>query len=164
MADDIIELTDGKIDPPYLQAVADALGAFTYGDTISFDWLYEHFELAPPTDGTYEDFQQFQFSFLSAMDGFRDELLVEHKMALHNLRGQGYLIVKPKDQTPLAMANCKKDLQKVMRRAAGMLQHIAMDLLTQEEAQENAEARARLAALRTFSRKTMPETKRLASQ
>jgi hypothetical protein len=139
--------------PTWRQAAKDAAEQFTYGDMITMDWLHEHFELKPPERGTARQFQAYQFDFLEAIDGFKNTLLGEHKMALQNVRGQGYRIVQPREQTDYGMNQLRTAMQREIRKAAEILHHVDRNLLTDEEWAHNINTRSKIAALASFTQK-----------
>jgi hypothetical protein len=141
--------------PQWRQAVEDAAEQYTYGDVMTREWLLDRFGLETPKLGTAKDFQKFQLDLLDAMEGFREALLVEHKMALENVRGRGYRILKPNEQTSYTMRQFSRGIAREINKAANILQNIATDLLTQDEQRENIEARGKLAAVHSFSNKTL---------
>jgi len=139
--------------PQWQQAVEDAAGEFQYGDVITKEWLVEHFGLEQPKRGTAWEFQKFQFELLEAMEGFKERLLVEHKMALENVRGRGYRVLQPSEQTGYSLRQFKIAVAREVRKAADILQNVNASLLTQDEQRENIEARGKLAAIHSFTRK-----------
>lgn len=143
---------DVKLDPPWRQAAEDA-AVFGYGDVISFDWLYEHFDIRMPKHGSAEDFKRVNFRFLAAMDGFRAFLLERDNKALANIQGEGYRVVPPGEQTDFAMGQFRKAVRREMRKAAAHLVYIRHDMLTDEESRKNSDARGKLAAFRALTRK-----------
>jgi hypothetical protein len=83
------------------------------------------------------------------MDGFKSTMLVEYQWYLSNVRGEGYRVVPPPQQTPAAMAVLHRELRKSMVKAMNALVHINEAVLTLDAAKENAEAKAKLAWLGT---------------
>jgi hypothetical protein len=139
--------------PQWRQAAQDAAELFTYGDVLTKEWLIEHFGLHEPVRGTAVDFQKFQFDLLDSMEGFKETLLVEHKMALENVRGRGYRVLQPNEQTGYTMRQFKMAVAREVRKAANLLQNVAADMLTQDEQRQNIEARGKIAAIHSFARK-----------
>jgi hypothetical protein len=141
--------------PDYKQAASDANAEFTYGQIITHDWLYHHFKLPQPESGTFTQIQKWNFDFMTCMDGFREILLIENSKALRNLRGKGWLVVEPKDQTSVTMGDMRSVISKALQRAAIHLEYIATDMLSQGEIHENMEAKTKVGALRAFSKKAL---------
>lgn len=141
--------------PMWKQAVQDAKEQFTYGDMITMDWLNQAFGIKRLERGTAEEFQKQQFDFLAAMDAFRDQLLEEHRMALSNVRGQGYRVLEPKEQTEFAMSEMRRRVRGEIRKAASRLHYVEHTLLSDDERKRNNDAMGKLAALQSFTRKTL---------
>lgn len=142
-----------KLDPPWRQAVEDANVLFEYGEIIAKDWLLEAFEIQQPK--TLAEFQRHQFAFLDALTNFRELLSEHYKKELRALPGKGYEVVKPSEQTDFAKAEGQRDIRTALRRWERRLRNVEETLLTMEQAQYNAEWRGKLAALRSFQRKTL---------
>ena len=74
--------------PEYLQAVEDFLAANpTEGEIVTHEWLDEHLDLRPGTDG-------YAMRKMSRVQGFRKELLEKHQVDLKNVLGKGYYVVR----------------------------------------------------------------------
>jgi hypothetical protein len=145
--------------PTWKQAVLDANQQFDYGDTITFQWLREAFQLPEINYGSREAFQKAQFDFLEHMDGFRETLLCDHKKALRNIRGIGYVVVQPRDHAELAKEKFRYFIAKGIEKAEEILENTAFDRLTQQEMQENRDAQAKIAAFKAISRRQLGEEK-----
>ena len=143
-----------KLYPAWRQAVQECVGAFDFGDLISKEWLQDALELPRPAYGTPEEMDAWSWSFLESVESFKDELLTEHKMALQNVRGKGYLIVMPAQQTAMALQDANRGMSKVMRKAEKVLSHVRFDQLNDSQIRENTDARSKIAALRMFANKT----------
>lgn len=141
--------------PQWRQAVENASDSYTYGDVIPHEWLIDHFGLEKPKHGTDEQFKKYQFDFLEAMEGFKNAMLVEHHMALENVRGRGYRILHPNEQTDFAIRQYKITMAREVRKAANLLHNIEVSMLTPEEQRENINARGKLAAIQSFTRKQL---------
>jgi hypothetical protein len=144
-----------QLDPPWRQAVQDALQAFTYGDTIPMEWLDKAFDIQYPKTGTREDYKAISFQFLTAMDRFREDLLTKHKMALRNVRGVGYEIIPPGEHAIMARAQFLALMRKAFDVAESLLENTDFGRLTQEEIQRSRTEEAKIATIKALSRKTM---------
>lgn len=138
--------------PTWKQAVADAQ-AFDYGQTITFDWLRKAFDLPEFAEGTKEEFQRSQFTFLEHMDGFRDALLHTQKKALRNIRGVGYLVIQPNEHADFAKDKFRYYIAKGIEAASEILENTAFDRLTQEELQASRDAQAKIAAFNAIAQR-----------
>ena len=142
--------------PVGLKAAREALEKFNFGDVIPMTWLHEHFEIETPAVATPEEFKTLQFKFLTAMDQFRDELLLENKMALQNVRGTGYRIVQPAEQTSLAIDGFRKRISKECGKAQRHLENIRFDLLDTDQRQSNIDARMRISMVEGMNKRRLP--------
>lgn len=123
-------------------------GKFAPGDTITFDWLYEKFLIQRPIGTSLlADAQKAELQFLSQFKSFEDALLTEHQIALTNVRGVGYRVVPPGEQTGWAEGQGVGEVKKAVRKLADRLTNIDLTQLTTEQRRENADALARLAML-----------------
>lgn len=149
-------MTALALDPIWLQASIDAINEFDYGDIITHEWIAAHLGVEYPTKPmTLEEYKARDFDLLRKVEGFKDELLVTHKWYLVNVRGTGYQVVKPKHQTKTAMLQMEKDLRKAVSKTLCALVHINETALSLEDARENAESKAKVAALRTMHLKQL---------
>ena len=157
MSEDITETGNEPVAlfPAWKQAGADFVAQFSYGDLVPLDWFYTHFELTQPEYCGREEFNKFQFAFLDAMENLKTLLLQQHSMALANVRGQGYRVLKPAEQTGYAMTKLRDEVRRTLRKAAGILEHVDRNLLSDDERRHNEEARGKLAALHVFNRKQL---------
>lgn len=144
-----------KLFPSSLQAAQDVLANYSYGDVIPMAWLHENFDCHPPETGSMRDFQKYHLQFFSLFEQFRAELLENHSMALVNVRGEGYRILPPKDQTSYALERLKNRMMAEGRKTKNILVNIRHDLLTNDQRKENSDALAKLAAIKAFSKKQL---------
>ena len=143
-----------RIYPEWKNAVSAAAERFQYGDLIDFEWLHKNFDIQKPTKGTFDEFQEYQFNFLAAVSGFQGELLEQYQMALENVRGKGYRVLKPKDQTQYAEKRFVEDTKRSLKKAISILNNIKFDALTDAERKENADAKGRIAAICSMSKRS----------
>jgi hypothetical protein len=144
-----------QLYPPHLEAAVQAVALFDYGDIISKDWLLENFKIESPEVMSRKEFENNAFKFLSMMEAFKTILLEDHYMCLQSVKGLGYRIVLPKEQTAVTMSKLNETISRKLRRAVKDLAFVNRNLLEQEEIAENDEAKSKLAALSAFSRKRL---------
>jgi hypothetical protein len=141
--------------PAYLQAVDEILKSYTYGDIIPKVWLAKELELIEPETGTYKSMQEYQFKFLAAIEPLKEKLLTDHQMYLKSVRGEGYLIVAPEQQTDVVWGYLKKKLGKELGRAATGLQCLNVAALSEGSKRTNIDCQVKLAALRAHNVKQL---------
>lgn len=157
MATDPIDDASVTIYPEWKQAVIDAMAEFDYGDTITHEWLYKHFDIKKPEYGSAEEFKQFQFLFLSYVESFKAAMLEQNKMYLVSARGIGYLIVEPEAQTSVAWDKLRSDMTKNMNKAHIGMANVLIDRLSDEARRENSLRLATLAAIRAANNRALED-------
>lgn len=128
---------------------------FRAGELITHDWLYEAFSIQRPTSSTPKSVaDRAELACLGQFNRLADALLNEDKVALTTVRGLGYRVVPPGDQTGWAEAECRAGMAKVLRQSGERIRNVDLTRLTADQRRENADAQARLAALRSVTRQT----------
>lgn len=154
-----------RLDPAWKQAVVDASKEFDYGDLIPMEWLYKAFEVDFDTAHDNATFKQLSFKFLTYMDRFRDELLFEKKMAIKNMRGEGYLILHPHEQAEHAMKIAVGLIAKGLRKGADMIENTDFNKLTTEQIKNSTDAANKLGSLKALAReKLLTEDKKTSEK
>ena len=141
-----------ELHPAWRQAIKDFVSAeFKPGHVLDYDWLYAHFKIPQPSgSSSLNDAEQAQLRFLSAFKNFEETLLTDHQTALQNVRGIGYRIVPPKDQTEWAEKDGFSEIRKAYRKLGDRLSNVAIDQLSAEDRKKNADALARYAMLKAM--------------
>lgn len=124
-----------------------------YGDSLTHDQLYQI--IGVPNPATLRDFvqiRQAQMAYLHNMDRIKRVLLEEDHMDMQNVRGEGYTIVKPEDQTAVAIDDMTASIRRVLGQTERRINYIDMSLLTDEQRKENTDARAKLSFFRKSAR------------
>lgn len=133
------------------QAVIDAVAQFGYGDTITMEWLHKAFGIKAFGWATRQQFMEAQWEYFEAMENFKKSMLKDHKKALRNVRGCGYQIIQPHEHAEAAQSHFNRLVKKAVKESGDLLKHTAFELLDQQQAQENSEAVANLAAFKMMS-------------
>lgn len=142
-----------KIGVGLVEEVSDkAAKVFNYGDIIPHSWILNAFKLEIPAEGTLDAFRKIQFEILGYTEKFKDDLLARHKMYLKNVRGEGYLVIKPADQTDTAMDALRVGVRANIQKAMTALTNVNEALLSMEEMRYRDEATGKIAALSVFSK------------
>jgi len=138
--------------PQWKQAVLDFIeSGFEPGVVITHEWLHAHFGMREPK--TVEEYKKQELEFLNAFVSFKDELLNDYQIALRSVRGEGYTIVPPREQTKAALDSGRKEIRKALKKTGSWLINIRHDCLTDNERKENTDAIAKLAQMKTTIRR-----------
>lgn len=152
------EVDDLQLFPRWRQAVRDFLAEFEYGDTVSHDWLAEHFGMPTLDEAaqiTPAEFRNRQFEWLASIDAFRQELLTQHQVCLQSVRGLGYRWVPPHEQTSVASTDFERDIKKSFRVVGQKLRHTRVAELTDDERRIHSDAIAKVSALKGMTVKAL---------
>lgn len=127
--------------PDHRQAVADLISeGVEPGRIVTHEWLDQHLRL----DRKLKDYP---FKRLSGVEAFKTQLLVENKIHLQTIRGKGYVIVAPEDQTKVAVEDAMNGIGKSIQKGVLRLTNVDAERLSDDGRKENADALSRLAAL-----------------
>jgi len=144
--------------PNWKQAAEKAINEFTYGDFIPYEWLRDTMDLPLPKGNIpYNKHQEYQLKWLGAKEKFKNWLLEEHQMDLQNVRGGGYTIMQPKDQSSIAYRTLGNGLKKNLKKATRSLLNVNSSLLTTEQRRDNANKLAITASLNAMTTKKLNE-------
>ncbi|MGZ8172991.1 hypothetical protein [Methylobacter sp.] len=147
------------LDKLYITAADVASKTFNYGDIISHQWLIEQFALEEPKIGSRADFEKFQFSFLVSVEGFKHHMLETHKMYLVSIKGLGYKIVVPGDQTDVAMKKLRVSVKKEIGKATSALLNINDLLMKSDEMKHRDDQLGKLGALSAYHKSATKKIK-----
>lgn len=105
---------------------------FSDGSLISHEYLKKKFTLE---NLSYEDYssvndfvnaiQQQQFAYMTLIDTLRWNLLEDRQMYLKNVRGDGYVILQPKEQTQYGYNEFIKTVNKAIKEADLIMSNVA---------------------------------------
>lgn len=149
-------MEDGfKHSPPWKNAVAELFdGKYTYGDIVPHEELQAALDLPKPKGKVEVEFyESWRLKLVSQVDALSEYLLEEKKICLRSVNGQGYMIVKPAEQTSFAVKQGQKGMRSTLQKMGRRLSFIDRTALTNEQSRENADALARLAFLQQQVRK-----------
>lgn len=118
------------------------------GTLFEFAELYDLFLIKRPLPTTtLAEAEKLKLQFLGQFVEFEDALLTEHQVALANVRGVGYRIVPPAEQTAWAERQGIAEVRKAVRKLSDRLTNVDFVALGAEERKANADALARLGML-----------------
>lgn len=116
---------------------------FGEGKLISHEWLYKQFGLEKLEVRDFKSTEEFvqalqlqQFAYMSVVDAVRWDLLEQEKMFLKNVRGEGYVIMRPEDQTQYAYDSFIEDIKKAIK-VAGLIMNNVLPVDLTQQAKDN---------------------------
>lgn len=140
--------------PAWRQAEKQLLASgLTPGQIITHEWLTEAFGLRPAT--TIEQHERNKLTFLRQLSDLRDSLLEKHQLMLRAVTGVGYSVITPDKQTSVAMQDRTKAIRHELAKLAREVSNVRVDELTDDQRKENADAQAKLGAMRSMFRKQL---------
>jgi hypothetical protein len=139
-----------ELHPKFKQVALIIAEEFDYGDVIEHSWLDKQFRFIEPRK--YKDFAKYMLDRMSAVQHLISECLNEHKIMLVNVRGEGYRLVQPKEQSSRAMHILKKKMAKEMNTALNRLNHVNERFLGVDDLRRRDEAIAKIGALACFAK------------
>lgn len=118
------------------------------GALFEFPELYELFLIKRPLPTTpLAEAEKLKLQFLAQFVEFEEALLIEHQVALANVRGVGYRIVPPAEQTTWAERHGIAEVRKAVRKLSDRLTNVDFVALGADDRKANADALARLGML-----------------
>ena len=134
--------------PEYKQAVDDFLALKPEpGMIVSSEWIDEKLGIDKSKATDWRSANSVNLLRLSRFEEFRNELLVEHRIYIENVRGKGYIVVRPGDQTDRVTVRLLDEIRCASKRARAGLVNIDLEKLTDAEVKQNTDMRAKLAAI-----------------
>lgn len=126
---------------------------FNPGDLIPHEWLkhkftleklrYEDFE---GTDDFVQAIQMQQFAYMTLIDSLRWQLLEERSAYLKNIRGDGYTVLPPPEQTKYGYDEFMKTVKSAIKQADLIMNNV-LSVPIEQQAKDN-DLRARCSMLK----------------
>ena len=116
-----------------------------YGDgkLIQHEWLKEKFGLKKLVLNEFEAVDDFlkaieiqQFSYMTLVDKLRWQMLEDYKAFIKNQRGEGYIILRPEDQTQYGYDSFVDDIKKAIR-VAGLIMNNVQPVSMEQQSKDN---------------------------
>lgn len=129
--------------------------ASEYGDgkLISHQWLKEKFGFKKLQLEDFESLEDFlksydnqQMAYCTCVESLRMELLKQEKMYFRNVRGDGYSILRPEEQTQYGYDSFVDDIKKDIKKANLIMSNVLQVDLSQQ-AKDN-DLRAKFGVMR----------------
>lgn len=115
--------------------------SFAEGDLVSHDWIRWCLDI------NEQSLSENPFVLLDRVESLKEALLIDHSIALANVRGEGYRIVPPGEQALYAARTAAHFIEKGLKKADSLLTHTRMDMLNQSERRRHNDASVRVAGL-----------------
>ena len=129
-----------KDSPEWIILVERVVNQFDIGQLIPHEWLRQMFQIVELDMSEFPDTKTFiiavqdqQFDFLSIFENLRKDVLKNHNYLLVNVRGQGYRIIHPKDQTQYAYDQLIKDIGKSFKEANDIMTHVRNNIVDETQ-------------------------------
>ena len=133
-----------ELHPAWRQAKRDFFAqGFTLDDVIPFAWFYQAFRIEMPSPETsMQVAERAKLAFLSQFKPFEDALLYDHNVALCSVRGVGYRIVPPHEQTAWAEKSGLSEMKRATKKMGSRMANVDLTKLSSQQRRENSNARA----------------------
>lgn len=147
-------MSEVKLHPAWRQAEVDLLAqGITYGSLVTQEWLDEAFGIVQAT--TIAQHQKNELIRLRQFQELQQSLLENHRMMLAPVRGVGYSVVPPGQQTSVSMKRRTKEIKAAMAKMLREVRFVNEELLTEDQRKEHTDAAAKLGQLRSMLRKQL---------
>ena len=134
--------------PAWKARVEEILELYEIGELIPHQFFYDLFECHPNQEGiSVEAYKKRQIEFLQHFTGFRDHLLLDHKIDLVNVRTEGYRMVPPSEQAELAERQLHQHLSKMLDKAQRRVSFTRFEELDDHQKHRHREVAVRLKSL-----------------
>jgi len=119
---------------------------FSDGDVLSMHWVKESLDIKEPKK--LSEVNRIQFETLQKINMFKTELLTKHNIALRNVRGSGYMVVPPKEQTYYAIEEGVKHFNKGIKKAENLLDNMRISKLNSEDKKRHTDTQVKFSAIK----------------
>lgn len=127
---------------------------FDYGAEISHKWFFEAFGIPMPDNKTFhKDGKKAQLEFMANFKKLEEYLLEEKQIALKSIRGQGWQVVVPAEQTEWSVEEGAKEMKKALKKMYHRQLNVNDALLTADQKRENSDALAKTSMLHGMIKK-----------
>lgn len=133
--------------------IEEIISNYADGTLIPHEWLKKKCGLTMPDFKDYEDVSDFikavqmqQFSYMNFTDSIRWELIEKWNMWFKNERGEGYVILNPKDQVSFGYDRFNDGLKRLIKETNLIMNNVRA-VNGEQQAKDN-DLRAKYAAMR----------------
>lgn len=135
--------------------LAEIANRFSDGTLIPHQWLKEKLGLKKLTLDEFESPEEFikgheiqQFAYMSFIDNIRWQLLEKENIYLRNIRGDGYVILNPKDQTKFGYDRFINEMKKLTKECDMIMNRVKN--VPEEQRSKDNDMRAKFNIMRTM--------------
>ena len=121
---------------------------FEDGDMISKEWIDTYLEI--PIPQTISEGLSLSIERMQRVEMLKDFLLTERDIALETVRGKGYRIVPPKEQSLYAIETCMKHVNKGLEKGMKISQHTRMHRLDIDQQRRHVDTQIKMRSLSDF--------------
>ncbi len=125
---------------------------YDYGDLILHSWIEQAMELPELTPKNIDEWYSIK---INNLQNFIDYMLNENKMFLINVKGVGYKICHPKEQTGVAMRQFINTVQAKAAKTTHILEQLDLRRLNSREKRQRTDAMAQLSQIKGFVKKRL---------
>lgn len=120
---------------------------YAYEELIPLVEFDELLGVTLPTAGSLVFIQAKQLERMTVIDQVAKQLLKEHNLMLHNVRGKGYRLVLPSNQTKVAVHESQHKIGKELLKAKRRVACVRVEELSPSQQREREDALAKLAGI-----------------
>ena len=135
--------------------LAEIANNYSDGRLIPHEWLRRKFGLKELSIEEFPSVKEFvegiklqQFAYMSFVDALRWQLLESERLYLRNVRGDGYIILNPNDQTKYGYDRFLKDVRKAIEEA-GLIMNNVKPVSFEQQSKDN-DMRAKFSIMQTM--------------
>jgi len=153
------------IYPMWKAKVSEILEVYEIGELVPHQYFYDLFDVYPNEPGiTVDAYKSRQIDFMQNLIGFRDCLLIDHKIALVNVRTEGYRMVPPSEQAELAERQLHQHLTKMLDKTIRRVSYTRMEELEDHQKQRHRDVAVRLKRLSLMASQERKQIPKLREQ
>lgn len=120
-------------------------GDFADGDMLTHAWL--QWALCIPSPRSISEVMAVQWLTLERVESFKRAMLLDHRVLLANVRGEGYRIVPPSEQARYAVENALDAMEREVGRSSMVLRQTRVEVLDNRERKRHTDATVKMGAL-----------------
>lgn len=129
------------------------------GDAVAVAWLENELGVTYPKTGSAEEFEAARLRWLHEFGRFHERLRDDRQLFLRR-DGECYQVLTASEQLAYAQAEGRRRVKNALRWQADALASTNVNALTDAERAQHADAMARLARARSFTREMLPPPKK----